>query len=127
MRLTAKKTKKVYLPKDPDKAWVEIRYLKKGVRVMIEQESNTMTATQKDGEMVPLLEMSRKRKRQLFFKELIEDLGGFMDQNANDLPPTLESYESITREIPNFYSWLQEESDKYVAEIEKEVKKSKGN
>ncbi len=127
MKLTAKQTKKVFLPKDPDKAWVEIVYLKPGVRVLIEQEGNVMTATQKDGEFTPLLEMSRKAKRKIFFKEVIETWGGFQDSHSADLPLNDASLELVVREIPNFYEWLQEESETFIAETEKEVKKSKGN
>lgn len=127
MKITAKKIKKVFLPKDPDKAWVEITYLKPGVRVMIEQEGNVMTATQKDGEMVPLLEMSRKIKRKMFFKEVINDWGGFQDSHSNVLQAEPGNFELVNREIPNFYDWLQEESDKFIVETEKAQEKSKGN
>ena len=127
MRITAKKIKKVFLPKDPDKAWVEIIYLKPGVRVMIEQEGNVMTATQKDGEMVPLLEMSRKIKRKMFFKEVIDKWGGFQDSHSNELQAEPGNFDLVNREIPNFYDWLQEESDKFIVETEKSQEKSKGN
>lgn len=127
MKITAKQTKKVFLPKDPDKAWCEIIYLKPGVRVLIEQEGNVMTATSKDGTFTPTLEMSRKAKRRIFFKELIDSWGGFLDSHSNELPLNEASLELVVREIPNFYEWLQDESEKFIAEVKKEEKKSAKN
>ena len=127
MKITPKRTKKVFLPKDPDKAFVEIIYLKPGVRSMIDQDSNTMTATQIDGEMLPMVEMNRKRKRHLFFKEVGETWGGFQDSHSNDLDLNVANMEIVHREIDNFYDWLQEESDKFNTEVEAKEKKAKGN
>lgn len=127
MKITPKQIKRVFLPNDPDGAWIDIIYLKPGVRKQIEQEANTMTATQKDGVFTPLLEMNKKNKRKAFFKEVIDDMGGFTDSNSNPLPVALESFELINRELDNFHDWLQEESDTFIKEVEDALKKSKGN
>jgi len=127
MRLTAKKTKKVMLPKDPDKAWVNIIYLKPGVRKMIEQDSNTMTATSIKGEFVPQVELSRKRKRKMFLEEVIDEWGNFFDQHKNELDLNSANVELVVREVDEFYEWLQEESEKFNKEVEAEQKKSEGN
>ncbi len=102
MRLTAKKIKKIMLPDDSDKAWCEIVYLKPGVRTEIDQESNTMTAQNVDGEFTPMVEISRKRKRKMFFDAVLDSWGNFFDQHKNELDLNAANVELVRKEIPNF-------------------------
>lgn len=126
-RLTAKKLKKVYLPDDDDKAWVEIKYLKPGVINMIDSLSNDITATGSTGEMETTIAFNQAKKRRLFYEEVIYSWGGFMDKAGRELKPTMKNVMFFDKELGNLYTWLQEESDNFIAEVEAEAETEREN
>jgi len=127
-KLTTKKTKKVFYPDDPDKAWVEIKYLKKGVRDRIDSLSNEISARGTDGEqMETVVEFNLLKKRSLFFDEIIESWGGFLDSKERETKPTRKNIELFDKELGDLYSWLSEESETFIEEVETEEKPERKN
>jgi len=127
-KLTTKKTKKVFYPDDDDKAWVEIKYLKKGIRDRIESLSNDISARGTDGEeMETVVAFNLLKKRTLFFDEIIESWGGFIDVKGKETRPTRKNIERFDKELGDLYSWLSEESDIFVEEVEAEEEAEQEN
>jgi len=126
-RLTGKKTKKVFLPDDPDEAWVEIKYLKPGTRNLIDSLSNDISASGQEGVMETTINFNPVKKRRLFYEEAIEAWGGFMDKKGTQLKPTMKNIMFFDKELGNFYTWLQEEMEDFIQEVEAEAEEEKGN
>jgi|LGOV01.1.fsa_nt_gb hypothetical protein len=126
-RLTSQKTKKVFRPDDEDGAWVEIKYLKKGVRNRISALSNDVTATGDSGEMATTIALNQTKKRRLFYENIIVKWGNFFDRKGNQVKPTLKNIMSFDEELGDLYEWLQEESEAYIIEVEDGAEEEQGN
>ncbi len=127
MRLTVEKKKQVYLPNDDDGAWVEIRYLKPGVRALIESQSNDVSASGSDGELETTVKFNLLKKRKLFLEKVIVSWGGFFDLRDKEMKVTPMNIEKVDNELDNFYSWLSEESDNFIEEVEEAQEAAEGN
>lgn len=127
MKLTPERKKQLFIPNDPDKASVTIRYLKKGVRAELERDANSMVATAKDGIFTPTIEFNPRKKRRMYIEALVVEWSGFTDQHLNPLPCNVDNVELFAKEDPTFYPWLQKESDKFISEVEEEEIKAMGN
>jgi len=120
-KLTGKKLKKVFLPDDPDKAWVEIQYLKPGTRNMIDSLSNDITASGAQGEMETTIAFNVMKKRRLFYEEAVVSWGGFMDKKGTQLKPSMKNILFFDKELGDLYSWLQDEMEQFISEVEEEA------
>ena len=128
MKLTARKEKKVFVPKDPDEAYILIQYLKPGIREQIEQLSNTITAQEdNDGEFGTKVEFNLVKKRRLFFEKVAVGWGGFNNEKDKPLKFTARNLERASEEMEGFYNWLQEESDFFNEEVDEERETETGN
>lgn len=127
MKLTEKKTKTVYLPDDQDGASVEIKYLKPGVREMIESQSNDISASGTDGDMQTVVKFNLQKKRRLFLENVIDKWEGFFDAKGRNLSVTSKNIELVDKEIADFYSWLQAASDDFIEEVEDEEPEERKN
>lgn len=128
MKLTSKKSKKVFLPNDPDGAMVKIKYLKPGERQQIESQSSDVTLVAKDGEQSEtVVKFNPARKRKLFLEALIESWEGFFDVKDNALSVTPKNIALVDKEMEGFYEWLKDESDAYIEEIESNKAEEEGN
>lgn len=126
-KLTPERTKEIFLPNDPDRASVTIRYIKKGVRAELERDANSMVATARDGIFTPTIEFNPKKRRRMFYEALVVKWKGFQDQHSNELPCTVDNLEAFARESTDFHPWLVQESNKFIEEVEAEEIKAKGN
>lgn len=127
-RLSEKQFKKVYVPNDPAQAWIEIVYLKKGLRDRMDSDCNTVTGTTDEkGEMVTSIAFNTTKKRKLFYKEVIHAWGGFLDKKGRETKPTTTNIARFEEEIDDFYNWLKEESETFIAEVEAEEEPAQEN
>lgn len=127
-QLTRRQTKRIDVPNDPNKGWVEIAYLKKGVRKRIQDDSNKITGSDDGtGVMVTTMAFDLGRQRKLFLEAVIVSWGGFLDSKDKETRPTPNNIRKFVDEDDKLYEWLQEESDAYVIEVEGEEEPAQEN
>lgn len=126
-RLTEKKLKKVYRPKDEDGAWIEIEYLKPGVRDHIDSVTSEVSASGDAGQLETTVNFNSLKKRQLFYEAAIHDWGNFFDTKGNAVKPTRRNIDFFDKELGDLYTWLSEEMEAFILEVEAEEEEELGN
>lgn len=106
------------MPDDEDGAWVEIQYLKPGIRGMIDSLSNDISAAGSDGDMETTVKFNLLKKRSLFYEHAIESWGGFLDKSGKETKPSRKNIKLFDEELKDLYGWLQDEMDTFVEETE---------
>lgn len=128
-RLTKKITKRVNLPDDPDKAWVEIRYLKKGVRDRIESSATTYKGqlNEESGEVGTVITYNMSKKTRTFLEEVLIAWDNFYNPQDDKIKCTVDNALKYDDEVGGFVDWLKEESDKFNEEVDKEKEPAEEN
>jgi len=127
MRLTAERTKRVDIPNDPDGAYVIMRNLSLEEVARIEQDH--MIITDKEVRTAKFVDRDGN-----FARECLKDWGNFFDESGKEMKFTQRNIEKaaalsirIDERAVRFFSWVNEEREKFAEEIEKEEESARKN
>lgn len=133
MRLTTEKEKTVYVPNDPDGAFITIRALSKEKIAKIESKSST-TSLRDTGDAQ--LEIDTYRRTNGIVIACLKDWGKFFDEKGKEMKFTRQNVMLAANlsviiekdEDPvRLYEWIEKEHDNFLEEVEKETKEAQGN
>lgn len=127
MRLTAERTKKVYVPDDSDGGFIVIRNLSMEEIARIEQEHLVVT----DNEVRANKFAERDAN---YAKACLKDWGNMFDENGGEMKFTARNIERasayairVNEELKRFFEWVNEEREKFAEEVKAEEEKASKN